>query len=405
MQTRISPHIIKTTAGQTADRILRNCVHCGFCTATCPTYQILGDELDSPRGRIYLIKQLLEGARATSKTRRHLDRCLTCRSCETTCPSGVEYAHLLDIGRELVKQQTRRPLHQALLRQLLLWALPQPKRFHRLIKLANRVRFLLPTKIKQSIPVIQAGADWPTATHARKILLLEGCVQPSLSPEINTATARLLDSVGIETQRIAQSCCGALAHHLTATAQSLNTVKNNIDSWWPFIEQGIEAIVSNASGCGVMVKDYGHLLATDRTYADKAARISSLCKDISEILLQENIKTVAGKKRIAFQSPCTLQHGQQLDGVVEQILEKAGFELVPYTDKHLCCGSAGTYSITQRKLSQQLLSNKLGHLLHNRPELIATANIGCLLHLRSRSPVPVMHWVELLETQTTGPNK
>ena len=399
MQTQISQQFSQTPAGHTADRILRNCVHCGFCTATCPTYQILGDELDSPRGRIYLIKQLLEGKTATKKTRLHLDRCLTCRSCETTCPSGVEYSHLLDIGREIVAKQTTRPLHEYLLRQLLLWALPNPQRFQTLIKLARLFRFLLPGSIKQSIPVTPAHTDWPKAKHQRKVLLLEGCVQAALTPEINSATARLLDRVGIETVRVQQSCCGALAHHLTATTQSLATIKNNIDMWWPIIEQGIEAIVSNASGCGVMVKDYGHLLAHDTHYANKARRISSLCKDISEVMLEEDIAPVSTKTSVAFQAPCTLQHGQQINGVVEQILAKAGFKLVPFDDKHLCCGSAGTYSITQKKLSQQLLSNKLTKLLQNTPEIIATANIGCLLHLRSQSPIPVMHWVELLDQQ------
>ena len=399
MQTRISKKFIHTPAGQTADRILRNCVHCGFCTATCPTYQILGDELDSPRGRIYLIKQLLEGTPATRKTRTHLDRCLTCRSCETTCPSGVEYAHLLDIGREIVTRQTTRPLHESLLRKLLLWALPNPTRFQTLIKLVGLFRFMLPGSIKSSIPETQTQASWPNTKHKRKILLLEGCVQPTLSPEINTATARLLDRIGIETVRVQQSCCGALAHHLTATRQSLATIKNNIDMWWPLIEQGVEAVASNASGCGVMVKDYGHLLADDTAYADKARTISSLCKDISEIILPENITSASIKTKVAFHAPCTLQHGQQLNGVVEQILQKAGFELVPFNDQHLCCGSAGTYSITQKRLSQQLLSNKLTKLLQNKPEMITTANIGCLLHLRSQSPVPVMHWVELLDSQ------
>ena len=402
MQTQISQQYRNTPAGQTADRILRNCVHCGFCTATCPTYQLLGDELDGPRGRIYLIKQLLEGSPATKKTRHHLDRCLTCRSCETTCPSGVEYSHLLDIGRELVAVQTNRPIHQFVLRKLLLWALPKPQRFAGLIKLASLVRFMLPARIRQSIPVMVSHSNWPTTNQSRKVLLLEGCVQPALSPEINTATARLLAHAGIETIRVEQTCCGALAHHLTATAQSLATIKHNIDLWWPYVEQGIEAIVSNASGCGVMVKDYAYLMKNEVDYADRAATISSLCKDISEIISQQRIVPVTKKIRIAFQAPCTLQHGQQINGVVEHILEQAGFELVPLNEAHMCCGSAGTYSITQQALSQKLLSNKLRHLLSNQPEIIATANIGCLLHLRSQSPVPVRHWVELLESQLTA---
>lgn len=399
MQTRINKKFINSTAGQTANGILRNCVHCGFCTATCPTYQLLGDELDGPRGRIYLIKQLLEGAQATAKTRLHLDRCLTCRSCETTCPSGVKYSHLLDIGRGIVEQQTKRPVFDRLMRKALLWALPRPDHFKRLLKLANGFRFLMPGSLKKSIPILNADIQWPTAEHSRKVLLLEGCVQPGLSPEINQATASLLDKLGIQTLRPTQSCCGALAHHMTAEQQTLRTLKNNIDTWWPYVEQGIEAIVSNASGCGVMIKDYAHLLHNDEGYADKAKTISSLCRDISEIVCKEKTGKINHKIEISFQSPCTLQHGQQLDGVVEAILKKAGFKLLQYNDKHLCCGSAGTYSIFQKDISQRLLGNKLDNLLAHKPEVITTANIGCLLHLRSKSPVPVIHWVELLDRE------
>lgn len=404
MQTHISKRFIDTPDGRTADRILRNCVHCGFCTATCPTYQLLGDELDGPRGRIYLIKQLLEGAPATAKMRLHLDRCLTCRNCETTCPSGVEYAHLLDIGRVIVNRQTTRPPHEYLLRKLLLWLLPHPARFKALLKTAGMFRFMLPAGIKKSLAVKRKQTHWPATRHPRRVLLLEGCVQPALAPDINPATARVLDRLGIETLRVKQTCCGALAHHLTATRQSLATIKNNIDMWWPYVEQGIEAIISNASGCGAMVKEYGHILRHDAAYAVRARTISSLCRDISEIIANEATGRTTRNMDIAFQAPCTLQHGQQLHGVVEQILRQAGFGLVAYPDKHLCCGSAGTYSITQKKLSQHLLRNKLDNLLHNKPALIATANIGCLLHLRSRSPVPVMHWVELLDSMLPAPN-
>ncbi|MDH5445204.1 MAG: glycolate oxidase subunit GlcF [Gammaproteobacteria bacterium] len=399
MQTQISKKFLDTPSGQTADRILRNCVHCGFCTATCPTYQLLGDELDGPRGRIYLIKQLLEGNKATSKTRQHLDRCLTCRNCETTCPSGVDYSHLLDIGRSVVHEQTRRSLYETLLRKALLWALPNPQRFSSLIKLGKLFSFILPASLKKAFPDNTQLPAWPSQPHKRKILLLEGCVQPSLAPEINHATASLLNKLGIETIRVKQTCCGALAHHLTEEQKALSTIKQNIDTWWPYIDEGIEAIISNASGCGVMVKDYAYLLKDDPQYSKKAETVSSLTRDISELIQQESLPNISNSNNIGVHIPCTLQHGQKLSGITETVLKSAGFNILDHKDKHLCCGSAGTYSITQKKLSQRLLNNKLDNLMENEPDVIVTGNIGCLLHLRSQSPVPVMHWVELMDRE------
>jgi glycolate oxidase iron-sulfur subunit len=395
MQTQTTDHYLRTAEGQEADDIIRSCVHCGFCAATCPTYQLLGDELDSPRGRIYLIKQMLEGQKVSEKTQTHLDRCLSCRSCETTCPSGVQYGRLIDIGRELVdKQVSRSPVDQVkrfVLRKLLSF----PKRFSFLLKTGQLLKPVLPASIKQKI------ALWPDNSQNRKMLVLQGCAQSVATPNTNSATANILNKLGI--QLIAANgagCCGAVSQHLSAPQEALNFMRRNVDVWWPLIEQGVEAIVITASGCGVMVKEYGYLLKHDLEYAEKAKKVSELAKDISEILTTENLAIDRFKlstKNIAFQSPCTLQHGQQLDGVVESLLKCCGFILKPIEDAHLCCGSAGTYSILQKKISQQLLQNKLTVLQKHKPELIVTANIGCQLHLQTQANVPVKHWVELLD--------
>ena len=401
MQTQLIPDIIDTAAGREADRILRNCVHCGFCTATCPTYQLMGDERDGPRGRIYLIKQVLEGHPATRHTQTHLDRCLTCRSCETTCPSGVDYAHLLDYGRDKVEQQVRRPLWQYWQRNLLRYFLPEPRRFKPLLRLGQWLRPVLPGSIRKSIPVPVTVLPWPKQQHARRMILPGGCVQPSLAPDIDTATARILDQLGIQLIQ-AGGCCGAVSHHLSATEQAKDYARRNIDAWWPHIEAGAEAIISNASGCGVMLKDYAHLLNDDPAYADKAKRITDLSRDIVEVLEAEDLsklRLASTHKRISFHAPCTLQHGQGLAGRVEALLRHAGFELLPIRDAHLCCGSAGTYSITQPKLSRQLRDNKLAALNQGSPDLIATANIGCLLHLAADSAVTVKHWITLFDTE------
>ena len=369
MQTRIIQQFLDTPQGRKANEILRSCVHCGFCTATCPTYQLLGDELDGPRGRIYLIKQVLEGNNATLRTQTHLDRCLTCRACETTCPSGVKYAQLLDIGRELVDQQVTREPVPRFIRYALRTVLPYPQRIAPLLKLAAVIRPILPAGLKQKLPppqtVLQvkssAPGNQPAAT--RKMLVLKGCIQSVTTPNTNLAAERLLSRLGIQLITAADAgCCGAVSHHLSATEEGLGFMRQNIDAWWPYLDNGIEAIVITASGCGAMVKDYGHLLADDKDYADKAQRISELAKDVSEIVSHEAFpagKLVPSGERVAFHSPCTLQHGQKLNGVVESILTRAGFELIAVDNPHLCCGSAGTYSILQAELSQQLLDNKL----------------------------------------------
>jgi len=361
---------------------------------------LLGDELDGPRGRIYLIKQALEGRAVTHKTQTHLDRCLTCRACETTCPSGVRYGELLEIGREIVEHQVKRSPWERIKRWLLRTVVPYPARFTRLLRLGQMLRPLLPKAVQRGIPAYIKTPVWPETNHQRTMLILEGCAQPAIAPHINAATARVLDQLGINL-RIARGsgCCGALSQHLSATDEARNFMRRNIDAWWPFITAGAEAIVTTASGCGVQVKDYGRLLQEDKAYAEKAARISQLAKDISEILAQENLtalKPTAGQGKIAFHSPCTLQHGQKLSGMVETILSKRGFILTPVPDAHLCCGSAGTYSILQKDLSQRLLKTKLHALESGSPDTIATANIGCLTHLQTQSAVPVRHWIELL---------
>lgn len=401
MQTRLSSEFIDTPDGEEADSILRACVHCGFCTATCPTYQLLGNELDGPRGRIYLIKQMLEGAAVSEKTRLHLDRCLTCRACETTCPSGVRYARLADIGREIAERKVPRGVVESALRKLLRKLLPYPRRFAPLLRAGQWLQPVLPDALRRKVPAVQNPGDWPLRTHARRMLVLAGCVQSVATPATNAASARVLDRLGIRLIAAADAgCCGAVSQHLSAQQEGCAFMRRNIDAWWPYIEQGVEAIVITASGCGAVVKDYGELLRHDAAYADKAKRVSALAKDISEILAAEELPvsvTPAAGTRVAFHSPCTLQHGQQLNNIVEPLLQRAGFQLAAVRDAHLCCGSAGTYSILQPALSKQLLDNKLGALQQDAPDVIATANIGCQLHLAGASRVPVKHWIELLD--------
>ncbi len=407
MQTALADFIRDTDAGQEANRILRSCVHCGFCNATCPTYQLLGDELDGPRGRIYLIKQLLEGHAATQHTLTHLDRCLTCRNCETTCPSGVRYGALLEIGREQAEQRIDRPWPQRALRWLIRRILPYPARFTPLLRLGQFFRPLLPPGLKRKVPPFQRAlldsfqAGGQTQKHARTMLVLEGCAQPALAPGINAAAARVLDRLGIALiPAVGAGCCGAACHHTSGVEEGLAQARHNIDAWWPHLEAGVEAIVMTASGCGVHVKEYGHLLRDDRAYSDKARRVAALTKDISEILAKEDLAALRPEIQpadtIAFQSPCTLQHGQKLNGVVEKILRDLGFKLAAMPEAHLCCGSAGTYSLLQGDLSQRLLARKLAALCSGKPQLIVTANIGCLTHLQTRADIPVRHWIELL---------
>lgn len=403
MQTALSDFIRDTPEGREADEILRKCVHCGFCTATCPTYQLLGDELDGPRGRIYLIKQALEGHSVSARTRRHLDRCLTCRSCETTCPSGVRYHRLLDIGREVVEERAPRQWHERLVRRLLRIILPHTKRFAALLWVGRTVKPMLPQALRRKIPPRARAGLWPAPVQRRTMLVLDGCVQPALAPQINHATARVLDRLGISLQRPrGAGCCGAVSYHLSAHDEGLVQMRRNIDAWWPALEAGAEAIVITASACAAMVKSYGELLQGEPKYADKAARISALTRDIAEILANEDLQPLrhagaAARPRVAFHSPCTLQHGERLAGTVEQILLRLGYSLTPVAESHLCCGSAGTYSILQRALSAQLLHNKLTCLQAGEPDVIATANIGCLAHLATEAQVPVRHWIELID--------
>ncbi|CAB1275683.1 glycolate oxidase subunit GlcF [Candidatus Nitrosacidococcus tergens] len=402
MQTKLADFIKDTEQGKEAQKIIATCVHCGFCTATCPTYQLIGDELDSPRGRIYLIKNVLEGKKISYKTQQHLDRCLTCRACETTCPSGVNYGRLLDIGREVVEGRVSRSFLDRILRKGLCFILPYSQRFKIMLKISQIFSPLLPKILKEQIPIQEKDKSWPKTNYSRKMLILDGCVQSALAPNINTSTAWVLDQLGVSLVSAPNSgCCGAINQHLSDPHGALHFIKKNIDAWWPYIERGAEAIVITASGCGVMVKEYGILLKSDPIYADKAAKVAKMTKDISEIIAQEDITklTISSHipRDIAFQSPCTLQHGQKLAGVVERILKKIGFNLTKVTDPHLCCGSAGTYSILQKELSQKLLKNKLHALEKEHPKLIATANIGCLTHLQSRASVPVRHWISLLD--------
>ena len=406
MQTHLAPEYQNTPEGREAEAILRKCVHCGFCTATCPTYQLLGDELDGPRGRIYLMKQVLEGAEPTRATQQHLDRCLTCRNCETTCPSGVQYGHLVDIGRKLVDAKVERPVGERMLRWALKEGLPSPL-FAPAMKMGQAVRGLLPKALKAKVPAPQNAGAWPTQTHARQVLMLAGCVQPAMLPNINTATARVLDAAGIQTLLAPEAgCCGAVKFHLNDHDGGMDHMRQNIDAWWPYVEKGVEAIIMNASGCGVMVKDYGHVLQHDVAYAEKAKRISALTKDLSELLpeLVPALKPTLNAAALrdaglqAFHPPSTLQHGQQLKGGVEKHLSDLGFEVkVSANEAHLCCGSAGTYSVLNPDISYTLRDRKLGHLDALQPTAILSANVGCITHLQSGTDVPVKHWVEVLD--------
>jgi glycolate oxidase iron-sulfur subunit len=409
MQTQLAPEYQNRPEGQDAKAILGKCVHCGFCTATCPTYQLLGDELDGPRGRIYLIKQVLEGEAPTRKTQQHLDRCLTCRNCESTCPSGVDYGHLIDIGRKIVEEKVPRPATERGVRWLLKEGL-NSSAFAPAMKMGQMVRGLLPAKLKAKVPASQNAGAWPTTSHQRKVLMLEGCVQPAMMPNINTATARVLHAAQIEVVRVQQAqCCGAVKLHLNDESGALAQARANIDAWWPHIERGtVEAIVMNASGCGATVKEYGHLFKRDAAYAAKAQRVSELCKDLSELLpvvaeaLQAKgfsaAQLSAEKRSLVFHPPCTLQHGQKLRGGVEKHLQALGFEVrLAERDSHLCCGSAGTYSVLQPTLATALRDNKLAALSAKSGQTIISANIGCITHLQSGTDTPVRHWVEVLD--------
>ena len=406
METRLAEFIRDTPEGREADSILRACVHCGFCTATCPTYQLLGDELDGPRGRIYLIKQMLEGDPVSDKTQLHLDRCLTCRSCETTCPSGVRYGRLVDIGRQVLEQRVPRHAGERLGRWLLRQGLTRGPWFSMALTLGRGVRPLLPRALAARVPARTEAKRRPHKRHTRRMLSLGGCVQPQLAPGIDAALARALDRVDISLVQASRAgCCGALSEHLGAHEEALLFARRNIDAWWPHIERGAEAIIVSASGCGAVVKEYGYLLRDDPAYAEKARRVAELARDPVEVIAAEwrrfapLVAMDHGSIRVAFQSPCTLQHGLKLAGRVEEILEAIGLELTPVADSHLCCGSAGVYSILQSELSQRLRVNKLAALGVGDPQVIATANVGCLVHLAQGTQLPVRHWIELFEAR------
>ena len=406
MQTTLAPELANDPRAIAAEQVLRKCVHCGFCLATCPTYNLLGDELDSPRGRIYLIKQVFEGQEPTVDTRTHLDRCLTCRNCETTCPSGVEYGHLVDLGRSVVEEKVPRSGLDKWLRKGILSVLPYSRRVTPLVKLGQVVRPLMPRALAASIPPRQSPGQLPDTEHQRHMLVLDGCVQPSMAPSTNASAVRVLNALGITLRGAEKSgCCGAIHYHLNEQEEACNFIRRNIDAWWPSVEAGCEAIIVTASGCGVMVKDYGHVLADDPQYADKAKRVSELAKDPVEVLtavlheqdLSPYRESAEAVGRVAFHAPCTLQHGQKLPQVTERLLKNFGFQLTSVADSHTCCGSAGTYSIFQPTLSKQLKDNKVRNLLAGEPDVIATANIGCQLQIQGGSAQPVLHWIELVD--------
>jgi glycolate oxidase iron-sulfur subunit len=407
MQTQPAEFLRDTVDGREMAAILGRCVHCGFCTATCPTYQLLGDELDGPRGRIYLIKQFVEGKAPTAKTRLHLDRCLGCRSCETTCPSGVQYGRLADLARGLLAEVLPRPPAERLLRRTLRQGLTGPL-FGVAMRVGQALRPALPRALREQVPARAAPGAWPRRSHSRKVLLLAGCVQPAMQPNINVATARVLDVLGIETLvPPAAGCCGAIRYHLDDHAGGLDDARRNIDAWWPAVEAGAEAIVMNASGCGSMVKEYGHLLRDDPAYAERARRVSAMTRDLAELLGGE-AEAVAGRfaarggEKVVFHAPCSLQHGQRVRGVVESLLASLGAEVLPAADGHLCCGSAGTYSLLQPTLSRQLRDRKLDALVAAGPDVVLSANIGCIGHLAATGRVGVRHWVEWLDERRAG---
>jgi len=423
MQTRLIPELLATSDGREADRILRSCVHCGFCTATCPTYQLLGDELDGPRGRIYQLKLALEGEVPTRTTQQHLDRCLTCLNCETTCPSGVEYHKLVEIGRDRIEQSVPRPLRERLMRLGLRKVLPYPRRFVPLLRVGQWLRPLLPARLRDKVPVslsqLPQAIDAKRASAARetlegvarqRVLMLDNCVEPTLTPATVQVTRRVLARLGIQVlQPKGSGCCGAISQHLAAPDEAKRFMRRNIDAWWPEIEPSdpeqtpAEAILITASGCGAVVKDYGWHLRDDPVYAEKAARVSALARDLSELLTAEDLARLPSPfardvpRRIAFHPPCTLQHGQGLMGRVEALLTSVGFELASVRDAHSCCGSAGTYSILQPELSTRLQADRLDALQAGRPALIVTANVGCQTHLAAAAEVPVVHWIELFD--------
>ena len=408
METILAEQFRGTDVGREAEELLRPCVQCGQCTFICPTFRVLDDERDGPRGRVRMIHDLFEGKAPGAEIQLHLDRCLTCRSCETSCPQGVRYGRLLDIARELVEKSVPRPLGQRLARRALRAVVPHRSRFTALLRIGQAVRGVLPGALRARVPARRPAGAWPHRAHARSMLVWQGCVQPALAPDINAAAARVLDRFGIRLIAARAGCCGALSHHLAATDEALDFMRRTIDACWPQIEAGAEAVVMTASGCGAHVRDYGHLLRNDPRYRDKAKRFSELVKDIAEVVAEEwpddllpESSAASGERprgpRIAFQSSCSLQHGEKLNGVVEKLLRRAGFTLAPVAYAFMCCGAAGSYSLLQPELAGALRGRKIETLMACRPKLVATANVGCMVHLAATSPVPVRHWIELLD--------
>jgi glycolate oxidase iron-sulfur subunit len=408
VHTQLADRFKHTTLGQEAEQIVGKCVHCGFCNATCPTYQLLGDELDGPRGRIYLIKQVLEGHGATERTQQHLDRCLTCRNCETTCPSGVQYGHLIDIGRALIEQEVPRRATDRTIRAALREGLTSSW-FAPTLKLGQAFRHWLPQPIRNSVPEALDAGPWPTRRQRRRMLLMPGCVQPSLRPTINAATARVFDAAGIEVQIASGGCCGAIRQHLADPHGALREVRANVDAWWPAIESGdCEALLTNASGCAAMVLEYGHLLRDDPLYAERASKLSELTRDVSQVLTEclprvgEQLKPGQSPQRVAFHPPCTLQNALRLSGVTEKLLTSLGARVVPFEEVHLCCGSAGTYSVLQPQLARALRDRKLERIKAAEPDMILSSNIGCIQHLQTGTTLPVMHWIEWVDRRLSS---
>ena len=414
MRVELDSRLQGSATAAEARRIIESCVHCGMCTSVCPTYEVLDHELDSPRGRIYLIREMLQGGAVSEQTRKHLDQCLTCRACETACPSGVEYGHLIDIGRQEIDRLAPRSTAQRWMRGLLRRSLLSPLLIRSSLQLGWALRAIVPRRLRIRIPARPSlSSTWPTGRHPRRVLTLTGCVQPIMAPGYDLALARLLDRFGLSLIPVRETgCCGALSQHLGAADDAANAMRRNIDAWWPLIADGAEAIVATSSGCGVMVKDYGHLLQHDAAYAAKARRVSELLRDPAELIadLWEAqplaLEPVApDDESLAFHPPCTLQHGLRLKGRVESLLQRAGYRLTPVRESHMCCGSAGTYSILQPALAETFRSRKIANLMRGHPRTIASANVGCITHLQQQSPVAVRHWLELLADRLPAPRE
>jgi len=422
MQTRFSPRLLEQPSMASSEAVIRKCVHCGFCLATCPTYLLLGDELDSPRGRIYLIKEMLETeAEPSAEVVKHLDRCLSCLACMTTCPSGVNYMHLIDHARAYIEARYRRPWRERVLRSVLAWLLPHPKRFRAALALARLVRPMRPViaqvgaldAITAMLALTPAratphasAADALVAASKGRIVLLQGCAEPVLKPRIRQATVRLLNRAGYDvTFAEGEVCCGALVHHMGREAASLEAARRNVDAWTRQIETGaLKAIVVTASGCGTTLKDYGFMLKDDPAYADKAARVSALARDITELLAEIDLPPGDGRGlTVAYHGACSLQHGQKITETPKRLLDQAGFTVLTPADAHLCCGSAGVYNILQPQIAGQLGSRKAESLDRLEPDVIATGNIGCAVQIGARATTPVVHTVELLDWASGGP--